>query len=52
MFLHKLCILVISAELPPDDPELIKDIVFPKDDHTQITIPADAIIHQRNSEGK
>ena len=39
--------LVISAQLPPVDPEHISDIVFPHKNHTHILIPADAIKHQR-----
>ena len=45
LFLH----VVINAQLPPDDP---KDIVFPKNQDTQIFIPASAILYQRNSESK
>ena len=41
----------IYAELPPDDEELITDIVYPVVGDTQVTIPAGAIIHQRQVEG-
>ena len=41
----------IYAELPPDDEELIHDIVYPEIGDTQVTIPAGAIIHQRQVEG-
>ena len=44
--------LVINAQLPAEEAELIADIVFPEDYHTQIFIPANAIIHQRYTEGK
>ena len=41
----------MNAQIVPIDPELISTIVFPEDFHTQITIPANAIIYQRNTEG-
>ena len=41
----------MNALLVPTDPELIADVIFPEDFHTQITIPANAIIFQRNTEG-
>ena len=40
--------LVLNAQLPPTNPE---DIVFPENGEAQVTIPASAIIHQRNTEG-
>ena len=46
----KLC-TVLSVHLPPTNPEEITTVVFPEDGDTQITIPASAIIHQRNTEG-
>ncbi|XP_065884496.1 uncharacterized protein [Dysidea avara] len=38
----------ISAQFPPDEEELIRDIVFPEVGDTQVTIPAIAIIYQRS----
>ena len=43
--------LVLNAQLPPTNPEDISNIVFPEDGEAQVTIPASAIIHQRNTEG-
>ena len=43
--------LVLNAQLPPANPEDISNIVFPEDGEAQVTIPASAIIHQRNTEG-
>ncbi|XP_065894114.1 uncharacterized protein [Dysidea avara] len=43
--------IVLNAQLPPVEKELINDIVFPPVGDTQVTIPAGAIIHQRNVEG-
>ena len=43
--------LVLNAQLPPTNPEDISDIVFPEGGEAQVTIPASAIIHQRNTEG-
>ena len=42
----------MTALLVSVDPELISDIIFPEIFHTQIIIPANAIIFQRNTEGK
>ena len=42
---------VLNAQLPPTNPEEISKVVFPEDGETQITIPASAIIYQRNTEG-
>lgn len=42
---------VLNAHLPPTNPEDISTIVFPEDGDAQITIPASAIIYQRNTEG-
>ena len=47
----KLC-TVLSVHLPPTNPEEITTVVFPENGDTQITIPASAIIHQRNTEGR
>ena len=44
--------IVINAQLPPDNPDAINDIMFPENFHTHIVIPANAIIYQRNIEGK
>ena len=41
----------MNAQIVPINPELISTIVFPEDFHTQITIPANAIIYQRSTEG-
>jgi len=49
--LSDLCV-VFNAQLPPVNPELIGDILFPEVGDTQILIPANAIIHQRRTEGK
>ena len=43
--------VVLNAQLPPANPEEISTIVFPEDGDTQVTIPASAIIYQRNNEG-
>lgn len=43
--------IVLNAQLPPVDVELISTIVFPEVGDTQVTIPANAIIHQRMTEG-
>lgn len=43
--------LVLNAQLPPTNPEDISDIVFPESGAAQVTVPANAIIHQRNTEG-
>ena len=43
--------VVLNAQLPPENPEEISTIVFPEDGDTQVTIPASAIIYQRNTEG-
>ena len=42
----------MNAQNVPINPELISTIVFPEDFHTQITIPANAIIYQRSTESK
>lgn len=42
---------VLNAHIPPTNPEEVSTVVFPEDGETQITIPASAIIHQRNTEG-
>ena len=44
-------LVVLNAQLPPAETELISDIVFPPTGDTQVTIPAGAIIHQRSVEG-
>ena len=46
------CYLVFNAQLVPENPELITDIIFSKDGDAQVIIPANAIIHQRATEGK
>ena len=43
--------LVLNAQLPPTNAEDISNIVFPENGEAQVTIPASAIIHQRNTEG-
>jgi len=43
--------VVFNAQLPPEETELITDIVFPLAGDAQVTVPAGAIIHQRNVEG-
>ena len=49
---HNLSLRIeIYAELPPNDEELITDIVYPAVGDTQVTIPANAIIYQRHVEG-
>ena len=47
----KLC-TVLNVHLPPTNPEEISTVVFPENGDTQIIIPASAIIHQRNTEGR
>ena len=42
---------MFNAQLVPENTELITDIVFPEDGVNQITIPANAIRHQRIEEG-
>ena len=42
----------MTALLVSADPESISDIIFPEIFHTQIIIPANVIIFQRNTEGK
>ena len=44
-------LVVLNAQLPPAQTELISDIVFLPTGNTQVTIPASAIIHQRSVEG-
>ena len=43
--------VVLNAQLPSEDINLITDIIFPLTSDTQVTIPAGAIIHQRSVEG-
>jgi len=43
--------VVLNAQLPPTNQEQISTIVFPEGGDTQVTIPASAIIYQRNVEG-
>ena len=43
--------VVLNAQLPPVETELISDIVFPLASDTQVTIPSDAIIQQRSVKG-
>ena len=53
----ELFLLVIETQLTPSDEELIRGIVFPRNKTifnfygTRITIPANAIIYQRETEG-
>jgi len=52
-----LFVLVIETQLTPSNEELIKGVVFPRNTTTfnfygtRITIPAKAIIYQRETEG-
>jgi len=48
---HIISFTVMNAQIVPINPELISTITFPEDFHTQITIPANAIIFQRSTEG-
>ena len=43
---------MLNAQLPPVEAELITTIIFPEVGETQVTIPANAIIHQRRTEGE
>ena len=43
--------IVLNAQLVPENPELIADIIFPEVGDPQVTIPANAIIHQRKIQG-
>jgi len=50
---------VVEAQLVPNDTNLINTVVFPSDmmksstfSSAQITIPKDALIHQRETEGE
>ena len=43
--------VVLNAQLPPTNQEQISTIVFPEGGDTQVTIPTNAIIYQRNVEG-
>ena len=43
---------MFNAQLVPEDTELITDIIFPDVGDNQVFIPANAIRHQRNVEGK
>ena len=43
---------MFNAQLIPEDTELITDIIFPDVGDNQVFIPANAIRHQRNVEGK
>ena len=42
---------MFNAQLVPENTELITDIIFPEVGDTQVIIPANAIIHQRDIEG-